>query len=359
MNRLFAAFAGLAIVFALIATLTPPPSDTSDRNIYEQMAAQVIVPGCDLLHCFRVLVPWTIGRLPGPSLVKWKAYAAVCNAAAALAVFLLCQAWGLSARASLIAAAASAFGFGSMYTLYDTFTSDPLMFLAGPLVLWLLTIQRNAAAGLVSAVSILAKEFAVVPAYIHAVVEWFEGRRAAAMRAAAIAIGALSAWIALQWWLRESYGYYFGATLSAQPLRGGYLWHWYQQTPGRVALLSMVAELGVLWLLAPAGWRYAPARLRHVAIAAAPAAAALAYLQQPDRALWNFHFILTPLAAVALERVPALLATATLLTFATANLRVGAQLAFAPSATVSLAASFACATLCGGWLLTHRDERPA
>lgn len=349
MNKLLAAFAGLVVVLSMIAWAAPPPSDTSDRNIYEEMSVKVIVPGCDLLHCFRVLVPWTLGRIPGPSLVKWKAYAAVCNGMAAMAVFLLCQAWGFTHRAAFLAAVMSAFGFGSMYTLYDSYTSDPLMFAAGPLVLWLLTVERPGTAGILSAVFVAAKEFAVVPTYIHAVSEWLGGHRRPAIRAAAMAASTLLVWIALQLWLRGKFGYVFGATLSAQPLRGGYLWHWYQQTPPRVAMMSLIAELGVLWVLAPGGWRGAPQRLRHVAIAAAPAAAALVYFQQPDRALWNFHFILAPLAALVLVRVPAALASATLAAFVVANLRVGAQLSFAPPSRVSLALSVALGMACWVW----------
>ena len=45
------------------------------------------------------LVPWLLAPLPGPSLVKWKAYAVVSNAAAAVAVFALCVTFGLSTRA--------------------------------------------------------------------------------------------------------------------------------------------------------------------------------------------------------------------------------------------------------------------
>jgi hypothetical protein len=230
------------------------------------------------------------------------------------------------------------------------------MFLAGPLVLWMFALGRSIKAGVIAAVLIVAKEFAVVPVYIHTVTEWLAGRRAEALRTALIACAVLGVWIGLQYWLRTSHGYFFGATLSAQPLRGGYLLHWLQQTPRAVAAASMVAELGVLWLLAPVGWRYAPPLLRHVAIAAVPPAAALVYFQQPDRALWNFHFILTPLAALPLARVPAPLAGITLLTFAIANLRVGAQLSFVPPATLSLAASMVCGAFCCAWLWQHREE---
>lgn len=359
MSKLLAGFAGLLIVLSAIGWATPPPIDTSDRNIYEQMAADVIVPNCDLLHCFRVLVPWTLGRLPGPSLFKWKMYSVVCNAAAAIAVFLLCQAWGLTRRVAQIAAAATALGFGSMYTLFDPFTSDPLMFLAGPLLLWLPATGRLVAAGTTASLLIVAKEFAVVPVYMHAVMQWLEGRRAAAVRAAMIAAAVVGVWIALQLWLRMAHGYFFGATLSAQPLRGGYLWHWYTQTPGRIAIAVLLSEFGVLWLLAPVGWRYAPPRLRHAVLASLPPVAAFLYVQQPDRALWNFHFLVTPLAALVLARVPVALAATTLLVFAVGNLRVGAQLPFAPPASASLGVSLLLGGACCAWLWRQPERVPA
>lgn len=360
MTRLAAAFCALVIALGVIAWMAPPPRQ-SDRNIYQQMAAEIIVPGCDLLHCFRVLVPWTLGRLPGPSLFKWKAYAVVANAAAALAVLLLCLEWGLPRRAARLAAAASAVGFGSMYTLYDPFTSDPLMFLAGPLVLWLCLIGRSAPAGVLAGVFVTAKEFAIVPLYMHAVTQWFEGRRAPAIRAAVLAVAGLAVWIALQVWLRTAYGYFYGPTPSAQPLQGGYLWFWYTQTPGSIAVAAMVAELGALWLLAAAGWRFAPPPLRHAVFASLPPAAVLVYLQQPDRALWNFHFLFTPLAALLLVRVPPLLAAATLVSFALGNLRVAAQLPFMPPSRALLALSFGLGLACWAWSWRHPMEsaRPA
>jgi hypothetical protein len=316
----------------------------------------LIIPGCDQLHCFRVLVPWVLGRLPGPSLLKWKAYAVVCTAAAAVAVLILCISWGLSRPAGLFAAVASAFGFGSMYALYDPFTADPLMFLAGPLLLWLLVAEHTALAAIMAALLVAGKEFAVVPVYIHAAAQWLGGRRAAALRGAAIAAGVLAVWAGLQIWLRSSYNYSFGVNPSVQPLNGGYLWYWVTSLPPPVALFALIAEFGVLWILAPAGWRYAPEPLRYAALASLPAAAVLFYFQQPDRALWNFHFVMTPLAALVLARVPVLLASATLVAFAFANLRVGAQLSFVPAARMTLTLSLVRGAACCVWLWRRQES---
>src|SRR5262244_1744250 len=118
--RLLAAF---VVALALAAWASPPPDRVTDRVVYERTAEQMIVPDCSDLQCFRVLVPWVLGQLPGPSTLRWKAYAALANAAGAASVFVLAITFGLSRRGATIAAALSACGFGSFYTLHDPFTS--------------------------------------------------------------------------------------------------------------------------------------------------------------------------------------------------------------------------------------------
>src|SRR5712691_11110050 len=135
--RRAAAAIGLAVVLGAIAAAASSLR-LPDSYYYERIAAQTIIPGCAEIHCFRPLVPWTLGLLP-PTVAKWKAYAALSNAAAAIAVFDLCLVFGMTTRASALAASLSAFGFGSLYTLYEPFTGDPLMFWFAPLTTrWLL-----------------------------------------------------------------------------------------------------------------------------------------------------------------------------------------------------------------------------
>src|ERR1700690_3854163 len=96
-------FLVLFAVLAGIAWMSPLPARTTDRGVYEATAQYRLVPDCSELHCFRVLVPWVLGSLPGPSLVKWKLYAAAGNAAAAVAVFELALLFGLSQRGAGLA----------------------------------------------------------------------------------------------------------------------------------------------------------------------------------------------------------------------------------------------------------------
>ena len=332
-------FAAFVAALAIVAWLSPAPDHITDRDTYEATARMTIVPDCAELHCFRVLVPWVLGSLPGSSVAKWKTYAVLCNAAAAVAVFVLCLTWGLSSKAAGFASVASAFGFGSLFTLYDVFTADPLMYALGPVVVMLLVRERVAVAGAIAAVGVMAKEFVAAPLYGFAVASWFEGRREFGFRVLAAANFAFIVWLTLQLTLILRFNYGYGENPSTHLLSGGYMVPWIVEQSPRGAASALVNEFGALWILAPAGWWAAPASMRRFAIVALPVAAVFAYVQQPDRALWNFHFLAAPLAAIVLDRVPAVLAWSTLGAFAAANLRVGAQLTAVPPARFALALS--------------------
>ena len=309
------------------------------------MAEKPIIPGCSSIACFRVLVSWVMWLFPGVEL-KWRVYAVVFNALAALAVFDLSLAWGLSGRAALIAMALSAFGFGSLWTLFDPFNSDPLMFFLGPLLTRWLVEERVGRTFLVTAVGVLAKEFVVAPLAICAIAaararRWSEANRAASAAAAAVVV-----WLALHVWLRRWFQYnYTGGYASTQVFSGGYLWFWLTHEPLITSAMALFVEFGALYLLIPIGFKKAPQPLKAFTIAAIPIACVFGYVQQPDRALWNFHFLTSPLSAMALEGLATPVVAAFVALCACANLRVGAQVGFMPAARYALAASTAIAVV--------------
>ena len=331
--------AAVAIGLSLIAWLSPLPDRVTDRGVYEATAAQRIVPDCTDLHCFRVLVPWVLGAMPGPSLMKWKTYAVVCNTAAAVVVFQLCLTLGLRRRAAAFASFATAFGFGSLYTLHDSFTADPLMYTVGPLIVNELLREHVWTAGMVGTIAVLGKEFAAAPLYLVAAHAALARRWTLAARGLVAANAAMIVWLVLQLTLMLRFNYGYGNNPSTHLLSGGFLAPWLAQQSMRGIGSALFNEYGALYLLAPVGFSFASAESRRLVWLAVPIAAIFAYVQQPDRALWNFHFLVVPLAALVLERVPAPLAWLTLATFALANLRVGAQLSSAPAARLALAAS--------------------
>jgi hypothetical protein len=333
-----AAFALLALCLGAIAFLSPHPDRVTDRDVYEATARYRIVPDCTDLHCFRLLVPWTLGLLPGSSDLKWKSYAVVCNAGAAVCLFALCLTLGLAHRTARFAAIVTAFGFGSLYTLHDPFTADPLMFALGPLLTDLMLRDRIAVAGLIGSIGVLGKEFAAAPLFIFTASSAIQRQWVTAARGLVAANAAFIIWIAAQLTLMLRYNYGYGDSTSTQLLSGGLIVHWFAKMSLRGALSAMFNEFGALYVLAPIGFLFAPSSLRRLAAVALPAAALFSYVQQPDRALWNFHFLIVPLGAIVLNRAPALLAWATTGAFAFANLRVGAQLTL-PAARFALGLS--------------------
>jgi hypothetical protein len=329
------------VALGTIAWLSPDPNRVTDRDVYERAAAEVIVPDCTDLHCFRALVPWVIGRVPGPSQLRWKAYAAVCNAAAAVAVFMLTLRLGASRRVATLASALSAFGFGSLYTLHDPFTADPLMYAIGPAVTEALFAGRLGIAAAMGVVGVFAKEFAAAPLYAYMAFAAVERRWTASLRALAAANCAFLAWAAftIALMLRFNYGWGANGAASGNLLGGAELVVWAEHQTARGMASAMFNEFGALYVLAPVGYFLASARLRRLALASLPIAALFAYVQQPDRALWNFHYLATPFAALTLEQTSARIAWTTVALFAIGNLRVGAQLPIAPFSHVAIAAS--------------------
>jgi hypothetical protein len=335
----FRRFAAIAIVLAAVAAIAPKPWYGTDRGTYETVGRELVIPDCSELHCFRVLVAWPLESLPGPSLLKWKAYAVLANAGAAMAVGSLCLVLGLSSQASIYATWLSALGFGSFYTVFDCYTSDPLMFLLGPLLTAELLRGRRGRSTVLGSIGVLAKEFAAAPLWIYTL--WTALRRNwdVALRSLLAASTVTMVWMALHVWLVVSHNYSYGGSASADLAGGGFLVRWYSLVGLRGAVMAVFVEFGALYVLFPFGLLRASRELRLLVVAAIPAAAALAYVQQPDRALWNFHFLVIPIAVLALENLPSWCVWLFIALFALANLRVGAQLPWVPPSLISLALS--------------------
>ena len=154
---------------------------------------------------------------------------------------------------------------------------------------------------------------------------------------------AVSVWLVLQLALRIGFAYSFGPNRSPQFFAGSYLGFWLTQMSPRGALSAMFNEFGPTWLLLPVGWFAAPRELRRLVVAAMPFAAALAYVQQPDQALWNFHFLTSPLAALVLEPMSLAFTAAFVAVYALAYLKVAADVSFVPQARYAYAAGIAMA----------------
>jgi hypothetical protein len=331
----------LFIGLTAIAAAAPEPWHGTDREQYQQIGRAVFLQGCAALHCSRILVPAVLEQLPGASVPKWKAYAVLANTWAAANVALLALSLGLSGGAATLAFWFSGLGVGGLFTLFDPYSADPLMFALGPLFTMWLVRGRVRAAGVGAAIGILAKEFAAAPLWIVAGASALAGRWWQSARVASVATAVTALWVLLQVALIAGYDFSYGGNPSADVLHGGYLVTWLRELEPHAALLAIFNEYGALYLLVPLGYIAAPPQLKRLAIAALPAVAAFVYVQQPERALWNFHFLITPLAAIVIARAPAALAALLLVSYALASMRVAAQLPFLPPARYGLAVSLA------------------
>jgi hypothetical protein len=318
-------FAALVIVLGAIAAAAgAPPS--ADRDIYQQIGRQLIVLDCHDVHCYRILPAPLLEHLPVPSAVAWKAYAVVTIAAAALALGRLCLVLGLSERAAGYATWIAALGFGPLQSLFDPYTSDPVMYLLAPLLVADLLRRRIGRATLMASVGVLAKEFAAAPLWIFTLASALRRRWDVVARAALAALTATLVWFTLQTTLMTLYNYSYGNNPSVNLLGGGYFAVWVRALGWPAAVAYLFMTFGPAYILMGAGLRRAGDTLRLLAIASLPAAAAFAYVQQPDRALWNFHFVVIPIAALALETLPDALCWLFVIAFGVANLRLGENL---------------------------------
>ena len=334
----------LAIVFVLgaVAAVAPKPRWT-DRGFYEQLGRAVIVRDCSDIHCFRPLVSAVLEHLPGPSLPKWKIYAVVANAIGALAVGQFCLLLGLSRPSAIAAAWLSALGTGSLYALFDVYTADSLMYMMGPLLAIQLWQGRTGRAGWIAAVGVFAKEFAVAPLWIFTAFAVLSRRWPAAARTMLVATAATIVWLAKQAGLMAFQNYRYGFTASVDLLHGGYIAFWLSQVSWSGAAMHLYTTYGALYVLVPAGLVRAGRDVRLLAIAAVPAALAFLYVEQPERALWNFYFIVIPVAMFALDGLPAWVLASFAAACGIVGLRVGAQMDIRMMSRVALVISLAIA----------------
>lgn len=327
---------GILAVLSLVAWLAPAPSPT-DQGMMERVGQGVIVPGCADLNCFRILVPATVESFPGPSIPRWRAYAVLANAAAAMAAGRLALALGLSPLAVTMTVWLSALGSGSFSTIYHPYNADPLVLFLAPLITFLLLQRRTVAAAAFSTAGIFAKEFAAAPLYIAAAASALRRDWPGVRRHALLAAGVTAIWVGLQLTLMSAFNYSYNENPSSRPLQGGYLIFWLRHVGPVTAAFGLFGAFGALNLLIPLGWKLAPPDLRALSIGAIPALLAFMLVATPERALWNFYFLAVPLAAIALAHLPIALNWLFVASYALANLRIGAQVPNVPQSRYAIA----------------------
>jgi hypothetical protein len=335
-------FAGMVAMLSLVAWLAPMPEPT-DQAMMERVGRGVIVPGCADLNCFRILVPATLEALPGSSLVRWRGFAVLANAGAAIATSHLALTLGMSAAAATWAGWLAATGAGAFATVYHPYNADPLVLLLAPVITTQQMRRRLLLATVAATIGVFAKEFAAAPLYVAGAAAAIERRWRDSATQFLLALVVTAVWIVLQITLMRLFNYSYNDNPSSQPLAGGYLRLWLTHVPATSAVFALFSAFGAAYVLLPSGWAAAPPRLKHLAIGSIPAALALVLVATPERALWNFFFLVLPIAALPLERIAVPLAALFVGSFAVANMRIGGQIMAVPSSRYALAITLAIA----------------
>jgi hypothetical protein len=317
----------IGTTLALIAAVAPSPWFITERDIFRQIGRDFFIPDCSSLHCTRVLASWILEQLPGPSLLKWKIYAVVCGTIAAVGTARLARHVGLSERVGSWSAWLVAFGSGVQITLFDPYGPDPFIYAITPwMLLWVIQ-DRIALAASIAAVGVFAKEFAAAPLWIGVGYAILARRRGLFWRCSAAAVTATLIWVALQIALILRFNYSYGGSASALVFEGGNFTRWFRLLGPTQSLGALAVHVVPVVALAAVAVRRAPRQLQHLALASIPPLLALVYVQQPDRAIWNFQPVLASLAALPLVAASPAFAWTFVAGYASSNLRVVPQVA--------------------------------
>ncbi|MGH9384937.1 MAG: hypothetical protein ACRD2N_11685 [Vicinamibacterales bacterium] len=352
---LAAHFAAVSVTLLLVGRLLPPPA-ISDHEMMEYVGQGVINPGCTNLNCWRILAAAIVERFPGPSLPRWRTYAALGNAAGAAITAQLAITLGLPRHAALLAMWISALSVGSFTTVYHPYTSDSMIFFLAPLIMLLWVRQRLGAAGTVAAIGIFAKEFAAAPLFIGAGAAGLLGEWPRFRRSLLIGLAVTAFWTAYQISLMVFFDYAYDANPSINLFAGGYFWYWLQHVSPLTAIATVFASFGAAYLLAAAGLIRAPDLLRALAAGAVLPALAFMYVETPDRALFNLFFVVAPLAALALISTPLIARWVFVASYGLANLRMASSWEVLPPARFALGVSLAVALVA---VVRMRRQNPA
>lgn len=312
----------VAPTLAVMAALAPSPWFITERDIFQRIGREFFIPDCSSLHCTRVLVSWILEQLPGPSLLKWKVYAIAGGTVAAAGAAALGRQLGLGARAAQWSAWLVALGAGVQITLFDPYGPDPFIYAITPWMLRWVLQERIALAAAVAAVGVFAKEFAAAPLWIGAGYAVLARRSDLAWRCATAAVVATLIWVVLQIAVILRFNYSYGGSPSALVFEGGNFTRWFRLLGPTQSLGALALHVLPLVALAAAACRRAPRQLQQLAIASAPAWLALVYVQQPDRAIFNFQSVLAPLAALRLETAAPAFTWVFIIGYAVSNIRV-------------------------------------
>ena len=324
----------ILVLNGLLAGLTqlmaPAQPVRSDRQEYEFVGQHALEANCGWsVYCYRVLVPVLLEQIPLEPDTRWRWFRWVANTAAG-AIVAGTTAVQVGGASPLIVTVIVQLSFGFAFTAYDPYSAEPMVYLLSAILAWCWLSDRWLAALAAGVLGVFAKETVALMSGSLALASFVE-RRAGWPRwfiqAAIVAITLLGFH-----WLMDTYrGWDMTTNAAADFSSGSWLALWWANNPSLLRkMFFLFMPFGFVWLYAAVGFRMAPAPLRALAMGAALPFLALNYVQNPERALANVFFIVAPLAAVLLSRVPVAVAIAAVVTNGLVTAKVGTATTWLP-----------------------------
>jgi len=336
MRRLAVVVLFNAVLAAAVQALAPAQPRLTDRDEYEYTGRQPLAPNCpNTIYCYRILVPALLEQVPANPERRWRGLQWLAHTATGSVVAMAAAPIGPPLIASVLVQTSYAFTF----TAYDPYSPDPVVFLISALVLYLWLADRALAVAVIAAIGVFAKETValVTAAPALAVVMWSDHRSRWRWR---WLLPSAFAWVILlgfHWYMDTYAGWGISANPAASFSTGSWLSIWWTMNPSLAKkALMLFAPFGFAWAFAAAGYRHAPGPFQQLAAGAALPMLALTFVQTPERALGNAFFVVIPLAAAFLARVPAVPAWTAAVTSGLVTARIGLSTELLPSSAILL-----------------------
>lgn len=327
-----------AAVASAIAGAAPRQPVLSDRNDYEYNFKNWLTAYCpNSIMCYRILVPALLEFVPVDAETRWRGYQFLTHTATGSVVAMAAAPIASPVLTTVVLQTSYAF----TYTAYDPYTPDPFVFLIAALTLYLWLADRILAMTMMAGAGVFAKETVALIASAPAIAvllsdrlrkwRWFEP-----------AIVAWSLLLFFHWYMDTYAGWTIRQSQSSNFLTGSWLVLWWRNPIATKALL-LFAPFGFGWVFAALGYRYATPPFRQLALGAILPIAALTYVQTPERALGNAFFVVVPLAAAFLSRVPPAARWTAAVTNGLVTAKIGLSAAWLPSSTILMVPAAAAA----------------
>lgn len=360
--RRYGAIVALNGLMALaVHAAAPAQPENTDRQEYEYVGQHRLEANCPWsVYCYRMLVPALLEQIPLEAETRWRWLQLAANTTAGSIVATTTAGLANGLPAAVIATILVQTSFGFAFTAYDPYTADPVVFAILAALAWCWLSNRWIAAMGLGLIGVFVKETVAllsIATALAALIDRRSGWRRWLLQGGVV----LAVLLGFHWIMDTYFGWGIATNPAAQFAQGSWLARWWTNNPGLpLKGFFLFVPFAFGWLYAAAGVRAAPTRLRHLALGAALPFLALNYVQNPERALGNLFFVIVPLAAIALARVPVGLALAAAITNGALTAKVGSSTEWLPSSWYLLGPAAASAALVFWYLRrSGMDDRKA